>query len=204
MPVYLSEEMFGRDASCIGFPNLQLCIGIVIVSRNGLFGIHSSSLNGSQDSLRAFHGFCEERGLASDGVTSIIAAADTRARHGGSSQSLEAELRLVCTQFGYRGEVLSFDTGQITHDHGIYVEFSQSNASNQRITYKKSEKTVVGEVKPVTNTLDADVVAYDLRFNKFRSTAYPASSVSGRKSRFHTHTGRFHVADGSMLRRLAL
>ncbi len=202
MAAFLDEYMFGKDRETIGFPHLLLCIGIVVVCDDALYGFHSSSLGTNSDSAVAFREFCNLRGMSNGGlgrVESVLSAADFRQRYKDGRADWEREMREFSGLFGYAGDVFGFDTSVMHPSDGAYVEFKKSSGERGgcRISYKRHEKTVIGPRVQIPLSDRANVISYDARLGRRRAVTFAASGVTGRTSLFHK--GLFHRVSGSAL-----
>ena len=200
MPVMLDEEMMGRDDTIIGFPHLLLCIGVVLVTGNELWGVHISSQATAQQVFNAFWGYCTGRGLAVGAVTAVYGGCNWNVRYGppnqpATRQAWEAEMTGFANHMGYHGAVRGFDFSIIAPKDGAYMEYRRQIGGTQpcRIFYKRHEKTVRAAATHTPLAGNADVVSYSIRNGNFRLLALPSSGITGKVSTFHS--GVMHEVD---------
>jgi len=142
MPAYLDEEQLGSD-DIIGFPHLLLCMGVVVVTPDGMHGMHFTNRGRTE----AVVGYLAEY-LRSNGVTGaedmidLYGSGNFKIRYGGGGKNAwKEEMRLIAGAIGYQGKARGFDTSIIKPADGTYVEYHRDPLRNKiKIFYKRNEK----------------------------------------------------------------
>ena len=144
MPVFLDEDMMGRDAATIGFPHLLLCMGFVARTNNDLWGVHMVTPASSQATFAAFWHWAQGRGLATAAITEIYGCCNRKIRYGqGILAAWAGEMQWFANTLGnWHGQAHGFDTSIIDPRDGTYVEYQWRLAGLCRLFYKRDEETV--------------------------------------------------------------
>jgi hypothetical protein len=161
MPVYLDEDQMGSDAAVVGFPHLLLCMGVVCVTNNTLYGIHFTEVDKTNELADTFSAWLGNQGVAPTDIHSLYGSANLTVRytHGGVAgpnsnyQALwKVEMARIARKLGYRGPVYGFDASVIVPKNGFYAEF-QARYTNHtcRIYYKRDEKMQYTKASVPTN-----------------------------------------------------
>lgn len=144
VPVFLDENMMGRDDAVAGFPHLLLCMGFVARTNNDLWGVHLASPNSSQETFLAFWQWARGKGLAKAAITEIYGCCNRAIRYGRSNPAgaWAEEMQWFANALGvWHGVAYGFDTGILAPTDGTYVEYRWQLAAMCRIFYKLNEQT---------------------------------------------------------------
>lgn len=144
MAIYLDENQLGRDANCIGFPHLLLCMGLVVMTDGTLYGAHLA-LPGRQsdDVVPALADLIAARHAPAD-MTALYGCCDRQARYQGSmnkKRAWKAEMRQHARRLNFNGEIYGFCTSIVSPQNGTYVEYLPQYPQRRcRVFYKRNEK----------------------------------------------------------------
>jgi hypothetical protein len=156
--IYLSEREIGYDAVAIGFPSVQGCRAIVLVTAAGLFGYH---LNGTltPKKLEAFESFVTVRASVTNDCQLYAASS------GPGLLPDHVELRSIAIALHYTGPIYWVDLpgpgSSYVHFQNIYPSApvitsrawreDQDNVSANKMTYPPSldRKMANGAPPPV-------------------------------------------------------
>lgn len=168
MAIYLNEDEFGTDAACIGFPHILLCMGVVVMTGNTLYGAHLGWPGGDSDVVIA-----ELANLiAADGVggdmQALYGCCNRDVRFPGANNkknAWKAEMAGYATVLGFTGQIYGFCTSIIAPQDGTYVEYHPQYLQRQcRVFYKRNEKMAYnGGAAPATMH----------RYNHYRGMVVP-------------------------------
>jgi hypothetical protein len=165
MPVFLDEDMMGRDAATIGFPHLLICMGFVARTNNDLSGVHLTSADTSQETFLAFWAWAQGKGLAAGAITEIYGCCNRRIRYGNPNPAgaWAEEMEWFAHALGpWHGLVRGFDTNVLDPRHGTYVEYRWQLAAICWIFYKLHEETAsTGLSRPIPDNPLNDVRTYN-------------------------------------------
>lgn len=150
MPIYLDEDQMGADANVIGFPHLLLCMGLVCVTENHLYGIHLTDINKTNELTDVFSGWLSGQGIQGTDLRALYGSANlvVRYTHGGVAgpnsnfeELWKVEMTRVARRMGYRGPVYGFNAAAIVPKDGFYAEYHARHTNHTcRIFYKRNEK----------------------------------------------------------------
>lgn len=165
MPVFLDEEMMGRDTTLVGFPHVLLCMAFVARTNNDLWGVHMIWPGQSPATFAAFWQWAQGKGLQTAAITDIFGCCNREVRYAGAAgrrAAWTAEMQWFGAHLGWNGPAHGFDTGVIAPLQGTYIEYQRAFVPPCRILYKRHEKTAdTGSSPPVA----------DSPLNDIRSTA---------------------------------
>jgi hypothetical protein len=129
MSVYLDEEQMGRDPAIIGFPHLLLCMGFVLRTPTGLWGVHLTSASTSYSTVQALRTWARMlHNLDVDTVTHMFGCCQRLRRYGiTDAQAAKAawmkEMASLADVLGYKGRAYGFCTSILPAADGHYVEY---------------------------------------------------------------------------------
>jgi hypothetical protein len=128
--VYLCEREIGFDAAAIGFPSIDGCRAIVLVTGGGLFGLH---LNGSLSQIKkdALGHFVNAHAHGNPKRNLYVAS-----RMGGNGLTPEkcySEIKEVALALGFNGSIYWADLTAITGG-SLYVVFDNVGNNTCAIT----------------------------------------------------------------------
>ncbi|MGA7802283.1 MAG: hypothetical protein WCC36_15910 [Gammaproteobacteria bacterium] len=178
MAIYLDEVHVGNDPDLIGFPHLLLCMGLVLVTSDNMYGVHLTNIEYTNDTIDAFSGWLASVGVNGSAGRALYGSCNLQVRYGsnGNKARWVTEMTTIANKLGYRGDILGFDTSIISPKDGTYVEYRSDLNKPCKIYYKRHEKMDyggflhdgnVGKIKPdgsirtdkgVTMRASADVV----------------------------------------------
>jgi hypothetical protein len=145
MAVYLNEDQAGVDGALIGFPNLLVCMGVVLQTKAFLYGYHFTSSERTAQAAPAFRAFIEGRGGNVANAVALYGCGNWHRKYQGSKSEFEQEMRQIARALGYDGMIRGFDTSIIPAtniDDGRYVEYHRVHGQPQcRIFYKAHDNT---------------------------------------------------------------
>ncbi|MCB9948397.1 MAG: hypothetical protein H6842_11285 [Rhodospirillaceae bacterium] len=155
MAIYLNEDEFGNDAACIGFPHILLCMGVVVMTSNDLYGVHLGWPGGDSDVLIAeLANLIAADGVADD-MRALYGCCNREIRFqaaGDKKRAWKAEMAGYAAILGFAGKIYGFCTSIIAPKDGTYVEYHPQYLQRQcRVYYKRNEKMVyAGGAAPAT------------------------------------------------------
>lgn len=140
--IYLNEMEFGNDAACVGFPHLLLCMGVLALTANDMYGAHLDSVGGVSDTVITEVGNL----MTQNAVTAIKAlygCCNRKVRYNSSNltDDWKNEMKAIAKLLNYTGKVYGFDTEVIDPKQGTYVEYHPDYNKDQcAVYYKRDEK----------------------------------------------------------------
>src|ERR1044071_9574524 len=148
MPVYLAENDFGTDPQVIGFPHLLVCMGLVVMTDQNLYGVHLTAIEDTNGIVDGFRTWLAALGVAGAQKCAMYSSTNYTTRYcyvAGPSSNLsdlwKTEMNRIAGRLGYHGPVYGFDTSVIEPKDGTYVEYqSQLPRAICRVFYKRHEK----------------------------------------------------------------
>lgn len=188
MAVFLNEQQFGYATDHIGFPNLLLCMGVVCMANNTLYGVHLDSPNNTAVVIAGFSGWLTNAGVQANQICALYGSANWNERYpgtGNKKSAWKAEMRQIAQAIGYADVARGFDTSILVSDttngnanstryarpknKGAYIEYQPDfGKSRCKIFYKKSWKMDYTDTTAVGNAR-ADFTEYSSRNNDFRA-----------------------------------
>jgi hypothetical protein len=142
MAVFLDEAMMGHDPGVIGFPHILLCMGFVVETQAGLWGVHLENKDCGA-LIDAFITWAvQKQGLDMDDVTDVYACCNHQVRYERSNLvNWNTEVRKYTGQMAWTGPVHGFDTSVIAPRDGTYIEFRRGILPTQpcKIFYDLNE-----------------------------------------------------------------
>jgi hypothetical protein len=126
--VFLDEMQCGTDRRMIGFPNLMLCMGVVLLYKDDMFGMHFTHPGCSVANAQVLRHYTKSLGLKPNDAVALYGCCnwDQRyAAHGAlAKQRWKDDLRLIAKLLKYSGPARGFDTTIIASaEPGRYIEF---------------------------------------------------------------------------------
>jgi hypothetical protein len=145
MPIYLNECQAGVARDLIGFPNLLVCMGVVVQTRAHLYGFHFDDANVTLPEAGAFRDFITTHGGNVANAVALYGCCNWGVRYGQGGNQKRAwkqEMRQIAGTLGYQGVVRGFDTTIVTScESGRYVEFHPEYGQQRcRIYWKVQNK----------------------------------------------------------------
>lgn len=142
MAIYLNEMEFGNDAACVGFPHLLVCMGVLALTTNDMYGAHLDSVGGDSDTV-----ITEVDNLmtqnAATAIKALYGCCNRTVRYGSSDpkEDWKTEMKNIAGLLNYTGKVYGFDTEVIDPKHGTYVEYQPDYPKELcAVYYKRNEK----------------------------------------------------------------
>jgi hypothetical protein len=128
MPTYLMENEVDFATDVVGFPGIGSCMGMVLQTRNGMFGYHVPP--GSEDRSRGFAQFVKQHAHYGEMIGMYTGCRfQVRWNGGGGAQKWREEVKYMATMIGYQGMIWGFDmtspgTGiTAAAEDNAYIEF---------------------------------------------------------------------------------
>jgi len=146
MAIYLDEYMMGADSNVVAFPHLLVCMGVVCVTDDKLFGIHLVNPTETKEATSAFATWLHGQGVKGDAIRTLYGAANLEVRYGdGSGATLrnrwEQEMVQIAGVLSFSGKARGFDASVIAPKDGFYAEFQADHVRHKcKILYKRNEK----------------------------------------------------------------
>jgi hypothetical protein len=146
MAIFLDENMMGADPDAVAFPHLLVCMGVVCVTNDRLFGIHLTTVREAKAVMPAFATWLRDQGVKGDAIRTVYGAANLEVRYGdGSVATLrdqwEKEMAQIAGVLGFSGKAYGFDASVITPKDGFYARFEAEHTTHTcKIFYKRNEK----------------------------------------------------------------
>lgn len=143
MGIYLDEDQFGNDNSVVGFPHIVLCMGVVVMTSNDLYGAHLASAGtASANVIRVLRDLIVQDGADND-MKALYGCCNRQLRYGADDKKAawKTEMTGHATTLGYTGNVYGFCTSIIGPKDGTYVEYIPDYAQRKcKVFYKRNEK----------------------------------------------------------------
>ena len=167
MPVYLNEMQMGTATDVVGFPHLLVCMGIVALTNNAMYGLHIDVTDQtcSDAAYAALWNFMSGRGAGP--ITALYGCCNRNVRYGSTPNRLtawQAEMgRVAAALNNWHGPVSGFDTSIIAPRDGTYVEYRPNYTSGTcAIYYKRNEKmNYTSTVHSMTTGFNPDVTKFN-------------------------------------------
>jgi hypothetical protein len=143
MAIYLNEDCLGLDDTLIGFPHLLLCMGVVLLTRNFMYGVHIVTASNQSATIPEFGNFLATQGVIPSDMISLYGSCNFKVRYGDNqrTEAWKTELRHIAGVIGFTGKAKGFDTSIIDPVDGTYVEYVRNPVSDKcKIFYKRNEK----------------------------------------------------------------
>ncbi len=152
MPVYLDENMVGTDPQIVGFPHLLVCMGLVCMTDQNIYGVHLIEVEDTNATIDGFRTWIGALGVGGPQMRALYGSANFTIRYrnvAGPGSNLadlwKVEMNRIAVRLGYRGPIYGFDTSIIEPQNGTYVEYqSQLPRTTCRVFYKRHEKMQYG------------------------------------------------------------
>ena len=144
MTIYLDENQLGDDANCIGFPHLLLCMALVVMTHDNLYGAHLVMPGRQSDEVvPALANLIAARYAPAD-MKALYGCCNRKARYDGSmnkKRAWKAEMRQHAQQLNFNGNIYGFCTSIVSPHNGTYVEYFPDYIQREcRVYYKRNEK----------------------------------------------------------------
>jgi hypothetical protein len=142
MAIYLNEDRLGKDDATIGFPHLLVCMGVVLLTRGNMYGVHIVEASDANQTIPRFATYLGQQGVIPGDMLTLYGSCNFPVRYdNGGAASWRQELRHIAGVIGYQGTAKGFDTSIIDPADGTYVEYQRDAARGRcRIYYKRNEK----------------------------------------------------------------
>jgi hypothetical protein len=145
MAIFLDENQFGNDPACIGFPHVLLCMALVAMTNNDLYGIHLDWPGAVADQgLGELARLMNTNGVQARDMVALYGCCNRSTRYPGVTNTggaWQAEMTHNAGLLNYHGNVLGFDTSIINPQQGTYVEYYPNYpAGTCFVYYKRNEK----------------------------------------------------------------
>lgn len=126
--VYLNEHEVGFDTALVGFPSIQGCHAIVLVTAKGMFGYHNAGGSGKDAWPRRAGGFAQfynEHFLRGPGTRlyGVTYVTNQRGYGGVPADRWKAELVTFATSLGFTGKIRGYNLDLSAALPSAYVEF---------------------------------------------------------------------------------
>lgn len=142
MAIYLNEDRLGMDDDTIGFPHLLICMGVVLLTRQNMYGVHIVDASDANETIPRFADYVEQQGVRPRDMLTLYGSCDFPVRYDdGGAAAWRREMRHIAGAIGFEGTARGFDTSIIDPRDGTYVEYQRDEARGRcRIYYKRNEK----------------------------------------------------------------
>ena len=214
MAVFLNEQQFGYATDHIGFPNLLLCMGVVCMANNTLYGVHLDSTVNTPVVIAGFAGWLTTAGVQANQICALYGSANWNERYTGDKKSAwKAEMRQIAQAIGYNDVARGFDTSILVSNtsgnanstryarpknKGAYVEYRPDfGKSRCKIFYKKSWKMDYTELTAVGNAR-ADFTEFHSASNNFRAQNTFFKTTSAADLSAHSSASDLHELNYSL------
>lgn len=132
MPIFLDEDQGGAARDKIGFPELAVCMAMVIQTKNWLYGFHSTLPK--QHQYDTFNNYFQKAGGDIGNAVALYGLCwfEGRYRLAGKQgfKLWKKEMEALATTLGYHGTIAGYDLGDVPATaHRRYVEFSLDRLS---------------------------------------------------------------------------
>ncbi len=144
MAIYLDEDQFGNDTALVGFPHILLCMGVVVMTSNDLYGAHLGWPGTPSDNVITQLRTLINNNNVADDMKALYGCCNRVARfHGANDKKAawKAEMTGYANTLQYTGNVYGFCTSIITPKDGTYVEYHPEYQQDKcKVFYKRNEK----------------------------------------------------------------
>ncbi len=176
MAIYLDEEQIGTDANMIAFPHLVLCMGVVVVMRDGsLVGAHFTTTKTEQILLHGMRRTILGNGSGIDQLYCLANLSQHVDKHGGLDITGKARA------LGFTGEGYVADFGVFKPTHGTYAQVTTKGAGQRASVRCKLNEHMVYAYGTGANVLKASdksaVLATGEYLKQIRLVTASASTV---------------------------
>jgi len=123
MAVYLREDEVGHDPNLIGFPTLGSCMGLAVVTDNGLYGFHMPP--GHEDRIGAFSAI-----YAGNSPEILLSCCRFSHRYKGANPFFKwlQEIKIFGRAIGYKGLVEGVNLSTLLGSANGYIEDKTESA----------------------------------------------------------------------------
>ena len=203
MAIYLDEDHLGKDSNLVGFPHLLVCMGIAVLTRNFIYGVHIVEKSDANDTIPGFGRFLGNQGVDSRDMIALYGCCNFKIRYGDGNNRKDlwkAELRHIAGVIGFAGSARGFDTSIINPADGTYVEYVRTPNKNKcKIFYKRNEKmNYTGQagnnVSRVVTRLNRVTLAPEMHIVGARLGSHGAANIIATNS----NKGRLHEVNYAM------
>lgn len=142
MAIYLNEDRLGMDDQTIGFPHLLVCMGVVLLTRLNMYGVHIVDAANANNTVPQFNDYLEQQGVIPGDMITLYGSCNFPVRYGdGGLAAWRQEMRDIAGLIRFTGTARGFDTSIIDPADGTYVEYQRDAPRRKcRIYYKRNEK----------------------------------------------------------------
>lgn len=147
MPIFLNENEVGFDTQLVGFPNLGACMGVVVLTDQGMFGFHP--MPRVREKYPVFAQYIQQKAPTAT-LLRFYGSCSWKLRYNLGAYGWKDEMRDIANAIGFHGKVKGLDTSQASHgekrdDHCNYVEYRPVGGGQKcEIYYKKMDKMQLG------------------------------------------------------------
>ena len=130
MAIFLDEDMIGSDPTMIGFPHLVLCMGVVVLMRDGsLIGAHFTNPSTEHSVLLGLRRSIGINGSGMDQLYCMADMAEHIQKYGGLDITGKANA------IGFTGKGYVADFGVLNPTNGTYAQVT-TNGAGKRATVR--------------------------------------------------------------------
>jgi hypothetical protein len=181
--VCLGEREVGFDPDCIGFPSIDGCHGVVLVTASGLWGFHNfggSGVSSFAERSQSFATFVSQH-FVTRGVSSHLYGTCFRNKRGYADanklSAWKAEMKAFASALGYKGTVSGYNLDQVGYGaKSAYVEYRRNGGTctvsckpwvdmsydqeplTNRVNHKRTQ---AGGVKPISTKVYLNIKTKD-------------------------------------------
>jgi hypothetical protein len=187
MAIYLDEVHMGHDTDLIGFPHLLLCMGLVYMINNDMYGVHLTNIEHTKNAIDMFDGWLKRMNVDRNNARALYGSANLKVRYGdnGSQTEWKNEMTQIAGKLGYSGTVYGFDTSIISPKDGTYVQYESDNNQRCKIFYKRNEKMNYGDMSHSEQVVK--ISGTKIRTDKFVTMASSAGVKPTRSNKGQLH-----------------
>lgn len=144
MTIYLCEDFMGGSPDIIGFPNLISCMGVVLLTKNNMFGLHLVEKSTVPPYVDEFKKYLLAQDVKPADMVTLYGCCNFKNRYKSSDQApWQEELRHIAGIIGFAkgGDAKGFDTAIVDKVAGAYVEYRRvPGADTCKVFYKRDSK----------------------------------------------------------------
>lgn len=151
MAIYLNEDRLGKDDQIVGFPHLLICMGVVLLTRQNMYGVHIVDASDANETIPQFAAYLGQQGVIPADMITLYGSCNFRVRYDdGGAAAWRREMRHIAGVIGFQGTAKGFDTAIINPEDGTYVEYQRDQPGRRcRIYYKRNEKMTYAQAPGV-------------------------------------------------------
>src|SRR5262249_23002936 len=131
-----------------------LCMGLVVITSNDMYGMHLDTPQTTQDSIGALKQCMDSHGGKASAIYGSCNRAVRYKDGSGGNQKWIAEMQEIAALLGYKGKVYGFDTSIAAPIDGTFVEYQEEpTRSRCQIFYKRNEEMAYTRAKTPMNNV---------------------------------------------------